>query len=146
MCEKYISIKTKCILCVFVCARFIAIHQTYMEQLLKQRLRDAPGFDDEGAEEEKEECICFDMDFAENYEVVHKVEIQADHWKHQQVTLYIVIAHFKNEGMWTSEAHIFVSGDHSHDTYFVQRAMAGSSSICMCLCVVVSEICSILLS
>jgi hypothetical protein len=118
--------------------RFIAVHQTHMEQLLKTRLRevgrqlDHSDDDDESREEEKtargagaaEECICVDMDFAENYEIVHKIEIQSEHWQHQQVTLYIVITHFKTDGVWTSEAHVFVSADRDHDTYFVQRAMA----------------------
>ena len=78
------------------------------------------------AEVKAEECcMCVDMDFAENYEVLHRVEIQSEHWNHQQVTLYIVISHFRQNGKWTSEAHVFVSADHSHDTYFVQRAMQG---------------------
>ena len=47
-------------------------------------------------------------------------------WGHQQVTLYIVITHFKHKGKWTSEAHVFVSGDRDHDTFFAQRAMQGS--------------------
>lgn len=115
-----------------------------MEQLLKTCLRELESklggqrFDDDedqvAAEGDgkaaapgaaPEECICVDMDFAENYEIVHKVEIQSEHWQHQQVTLYIVIAHFKKNGVWTSEAHIFCSADRGHDTYFVQRAMQG---------------------
>ena len=86
--------------------------------------------DDEEVDEVKlraaEESIVVDMDFAENYEIVHKVAIQSDHWSHQQVTLYIVIAHFKSGGKWTSEAHVFVSGDPYHDTHFVQHAVDGT--------------------
>ena len=37
------------------------------------------------------------MDFAENSEIIQKVEVQSEHWSHQQVTLYIVITHFKHE-------------------------------------------------
>ena len=107
-----------------------------MEQLLKTLVRyldnKANNSDDEeeehGKESEKkvaEECILVDMDFAENYEIVHKVSIQSEHWCHQQVTLYIVITHFKSEGKWKSEAHVFVSADHAHDTFFTQRALAG---------------------
>jgi hypothetical protein len=80
----------------------------------------------------REECISVDMDFAENYEIVHRVEIQSEHWQHQQVTLYIVITHFRSSGIWTSEAHVFVSADRSHDTFFVQRAMAGTDIDCAC--------------
>ena len=43
--------------------------------------------------EAAEECIVVDMDFSENYDIVHKVEIQSEHWSHQQVTLFIVITH-----------------------------------------------------
>ena len=64
--------------------------------------------------------MCADMDFAENYEVLHRVEIQSEHWNHLQITLY-----FRQNDKWTSEAHVFVSADHSHDTYVVQRAMQG---------------------
>ena len=119
---------------LFYC-RYIAVHQTYTERLLKTCVREVGNrhtISDEESDEEpevksaaREECICVDMDFAENYEIVHKIEIQSEHWKHQQVTLYIVITHFKSNGQWKSEAHIFVSSDGSHDTYFVQRAMAG---------------------
>ena len=63
------------------------------------------------------------MDFSENYEIFHKIEIQSDHWNHEQVTLFITISHVRVEGKWRAEAHIFVSADKSHDTYFVQRAM-----------------------
>ena len=35
----------------------------------------------------REECICVDMDFAENYEVWHKIELQSEHWVHNQVTV-----------------------------------------------------------
>jgi hypothetical protein len=76
--------------------------------------------------EAAEECIVVDMDFSENYDIVHKVEIQSEHWSHQQVTLFIVITHFKSGGKWTSEAHVFVSGDRGHDTFFVQHAMDGT--------------------
>ena len=102
-----------------------------MEQLLKTRLREVGGpsdsdsSDEEDARPAREESICVDMDFAENYEIVHKVEVQSEHWSHQQVTLYIVITHFKDAGSWKSEAHVFVSGDRHHDTFFVQRAMEG---------------------
>ena len=78
----------------------------------------------------REERISVDMDFAENYENVHRVEIQSEHWQHQQVTLYIVITHFRSNGIWTSEAHVFVSADRSLDTFFVQRAMAGTDIDC----------------
>ena len=66
-----------------------------------------------------------DMNFSENYEIVHRVEIQSEHWAHEQVTLHICIAHFRVDGSWRSEAHVFVSGDRSHDTYLVQRIMDG---------------------
>ena len=102
--------------------RYIAVHQTYMEHLLKVRLRElSDRADDSGAESEDDEAgsaderISVDMDFAENYEIVHKVEIQSEHWQHQQVTLFIVITNFKSEGKWKSEAHIFVSSDRSHE-------------------------------
>ena len=49
-----------------------------------------------------------DMDFAENSDIVHKVKVQSEHWSHQQVTLYIVVTHFKHEGSWKSEAHVLV--------------------------------------
>ncbi len=76
-----------------------------------------------GSKEIKEESICVDMDFAENYEVWHKIELQSEHWPHNQVTLYIVIAHFRQGGKWQEEAHVFVSADGAHDTFFVQHAM-----------------------
>ena len=41
--------------------------------------------------------VVLNMDFAENYEIVHKIEIQSEHWSHQQVTLYIVIVHFRRK-------------------------------------------------
>ena len=107
----------------------------------------AGGHDDELPEDAKDagDRICIDMDFAENYEIVHKIEIQSENWAHQQVTLYIVMAHFKNGGSWKSEAHVFVSGDRSHDTYFVQHAMAGvfhlCSGVCVCVCIYISSLC-----
>jgi hypothetical protein len=99
--------------------RFIAVHQTHEEQALKQKLITLP--DDFTP-------IVVDMDFSENHEIVHKVEIQSEHWGHQQVTLYIVITHYRTkqaDGAWTSvsEAHVFVSSDLQHDTDFVQHAM-----------------------
>ena len=109
------------------------MHQTFMGSLLKERLQATKSReheqeeveaaaklvaandlseDDEEVDEVKlraaEESIVVDMDFAENYEIVHKVAIQGDHWSHQQVTLYIVIAHFKSGGKWTSEAHVAI--------------------------------------
>jgi hypothetical protein len=117
--------------------RYIAVHQTYNEHLLKVILRELNEADNSGAESDvdgEDQAAVFDrivndmtidMDFAENYEIVHKIEIQSEHWKHQQVTLFIVITNFKSEGTWKSEAHIFVSSDRSHDTYLAQRAMAG---------------------
>ena len=66
-----------------------------------------------------------DMDFSENYEIVHRLEIQSEHWAHEQVTLHICIAHFRADGTWRSEAYVFVSGDRNHDTYFVQGIMDG---------------------
>ena len=117
--------------------RYIAVHQTYMGQLLKAKTSELDGPEDSSDDEDHkelrpaEECIraCVDMDFAENYEIVHKVEIQSEHWSHQQVTLYIVITHFKSNGVWKSEAHIFVSADRAHDTYFTQRAIAGDCCV-----------------
>jgi hypothetical protein len=107
-----------------------------MEQLLKQKLREQPDRSDSLEEKNvREESICVDMDFAENYEIIHSIEIQSDHWQHQQVTLYIVITHFKVKAAWTSEAHIFVSSDRSHDTFFVQRAMTGFFSLFTSVCI-----------
>ena len=135
--------------------KYIAVHQTYMEHTLKERLKapltpsssntpgsrapltpsnsntpgssSSPPFPENEADEKaavcREECICIDMDFAENYEIVHRISLQSEHWTHQQVTLFIVISHFWKDREWTSEAHIFVSADGSHDTYFVQRTM-----------------------
>ena len=121
------------------------MHQTYMEHLLKSRLREADARQHDSSDEEDvaadaaegpadgktvkaEECMMCDMDFSENYDITHKVEIQSEHWAHEQVTLYILISHFKNKtsGRWTSEAHVFVSGDRAHDTYFVQHALSGN--------------------
>ena len=55
----------------------IAVHQTFLEQLLKTRLREVGGPSDsdssdaEDARPAREESICVDIDFAENYEIVH---------------------------------------------------------------------------
>ena len=100
----------------------IAVHQDKYEKAMKELILDA----------KMEECICVDMDFAENYEIVHKIEIQSEHWSHTQVTLYIVITHHQERSdpddetsdiKRVSEAQIFVSEDGKHDTYFVQHAM-----------------------
>jgi hypothetical protein len=100
----------------------MAVHQNSAEKQVKQRVVDSY----------EDECICLDMDFSENHEIVHKVEIQSEHWGKQQVTLYIVISHHRErtdpqnaESPWklVSEAHVFVSSDGSHDTYFVQHAL-----------------------
>ena len=103
--------------------KYIAVHQTFMEQQLKAMILKVDDDKDEAKAAVREECICVDMDFAENYEVWHKIELQSEHWVHNQVTLFIVITHFREAGIWKEEAHIFVSADGSHDTYFVQRAM-----------------------
>ena len=105
----------------------VAVHQTFQEQLLKEKLTSRP---------EGETPIIVDMDFAENYEIAHKVEIQSEHWSHQQVTLYIVITHRRErledsdegaegaeEYKIVSEAHVYASSDKHHDTYFVQHVM-----------------------
>ena len=61
------------------------------------------------------------MDFAENNEIVHKIE----HWSHTQVTLYIVVTHHRTgDNQLKTEAQIFVSSDRFHDTYFVQHALS----------------------
>ena len=97
----------------------IAVHQDKYEKLRKEILLDS----------KEEECICVDMDFAENYEIVHRIEIQSEHWSHSQVTLFIVITHHlekdnpEGSSKVVSEAQIFVSEDGSHDTFFVQHAM-----------------------
>jgi hypothetical protein len=98
---------------------FIAVNQTHQEHLLKQKFLLLP---------KSISPIIVDMDFAENHEIVHKVEVQSEHWGHQQVTLYIVITHHRVEqasGTFeaVSEAHVFVSSDRTHDTYFVQHAL-----------------------
>lgn len=65
----------------------IAVHQDNYQRTLKELMLDT----------KLEECICMDMDFAENYEIVHKIEIQSEHWSHQQVTLYVVITHHRDK-------------------------------------------------
>ncbi len=68
--------------------KYIAVHQTYMEFLLKdclamarvsgvQEAKDDEEVQAQEVKEIKEESICVDMDFAENYEVLHKVELQS---------------------------------------------------------------------
>lgn len=105
--------------------RRIAVHQTQQEQLLKEKLLNFP---------EDESPIIVDMDFAENYEIQHQVEVQSEHWNHEQATLFMVITHYRDlveaasEGKAAvyrivSEAHVYVSSDRHHDTYFVQHAM-----------------------
>ena len=114
----------------FAAHMFIAVHQTHEEQLLKKKLTSLIAFPEET------NPVCVDMDFAENYEIVHKVEVQSEHWSHQQVTLYIVIVHFRYKltpeeeddapsYALRNEAHVFVSSDMKHDTYFVQFALRG---------------------
>ncbi len=77
-----------------------------MEHLLKSRLHEADARQHDSSDEEDvaadaaegpadgktvkaEECMTCDMDFSENYDITHKVEIQSEHWAHEQVTLYI---------------------------------------------------------
>jgi len=68
-----------------------------MEHLLKSRLREADARQHDSSDEEDvaadaaegpadgktvkaEECMMCDMDFSENYDITHKVEIQSEHW------------------------------------------------------------------
>ena len=98
-----------------------------MEQLLKAKLLALqPAIELDSPESVAEEYISIDMDFAENYDVWHKIELQSEHWAHNSVTLYIVILHFRAAGVWKEEAHVFISADGAHDTFFVQRVMAGT--------------------
>lgn len=93
--------------------KFIAVVQTHQMHLLKNVLLD--------------NSIIVDMDFAENYEIVHKFQIQSEYFGHHQVTLFISIVHYRVDGKLHTEAHIGVSGDLAHDTWFVQhfqRALA----------------------
>ena len=107
--------------------RRIAVHQTHQEQLLKDELLHFPA---------DSTPIIVDMDFAENYDIVHKVEVQSEHWNNQQATLFIVITHHREttkaadgdqgtpaEYRVCSEAHVYVSPDGGHDTHFVQHVM-----------------------
>jgi hypothetical protein len=100
--------------------KFVAIWQTHQEQELKTLLLDGP------PEEKK---IIVDMDFAENYTIEHKVEIQSEYWVTIQVTLFIVVVHYRvaaEDGGFelVSEAHVGVSSDLHHDTHFVQHFMS----------------------
>jgi len=107
--------------------RRIAVHQTHQEQLLKEELLHFPV---------GSTPIIVDMDFAENYDIMHKVEVQSEHWNNQQATLFIVITHHRKmikaadadeatpaEYRVFSEAHVYVSPDGGHDTHFVQHVM-----------------------
>lgn len=57
-----------------------------------------------------------------------QVEIQSEYWVSIQVTLYIVVIHYRimaEDGTFkaVSEAHVCVSSDPHHDTHFVQHFM-----------------------
>lgn len=95
----------------------IAVHQAKNAKLVHEMIRDV----------DQEECIGLDMDFSENYEVIHKIGIQSEHWGKKQVTLFIAITHHREKtgfgSKLVSEAHVFISPDSLHDTYFVQAAM-----------------------
>jgi hypothetical protein len=144
---------------------FISVHQTEQQRKLKTKLSSlaSPVLDDASESrtssvpivspvrasssssesssskpwDENHEAIIVDMDFAENYEIVHKIEIQSQHWSHQQVTLFIVIAHYRQPTTpaqqrngaaafeVVNEAHVVISSDRAHDTYFVQHFLRG---------------------
>lgn len=62
---------------------------------------------------------------------VLQVEIQSEYWVTIQVTLFIVVIHYRipsdSEGggfQLVSEAHVCVSSDMHHDTHFVQHFMS----------------------
>ena len=59
--------------------------------------------------------------------VVLQVEIQSEYWVSIQVTLFIVVIHYRvqtDEGFeLVSESHVCVSSDLHHDTHFVQHFM-----------------------
>ena len=44
-----------------------------------------------------------DVDFAENYEIVHALEIQSAHWSHKQLTLFISINSYLVKESWDAE-------------------------------------------
>jgi hypothetical protein len=96
--------------------KFIAVSQTARRALLAENLTRSMN------------ALLLEMDFSENYEIIHRVEMQSEHWGHQQVTIFMVISHWLEEGAGQestlrSEAHVFVSSDKNHDTFFVQHVL-----------------------
>jgi hypothetical protein len=91
--------------------KFIAVSQTARRALLKENL--------------PKDAIMLEMDFSENYEMIHRVEMQSEYFGHQQVTLFMVITHWLgSDGELHSEAHVFLSSDKDHDTFFVQHVLS----------------------
>ena len=93
--------------------KFAVIWQTHHEQEL-QTVVGPP----------KQRKIIVGMDFAENYIIEYKVEIQSEYWVSIQLTLFIVVGHYRvaaEDGGFEllSEAYVVVSSDLRHDTYFV---------------------------
>lgn len=41
-----------------------------------------------------------DIDFAENYDIIHALEIQSAHWSHKQLTLFISISSYLIKASW----------------------------------------------
>ena len=44
-----------------------------------------------------------DIDFAENYDIIHALEIQSAHWSHKQLTLFISINSYLLKSSWDKE-------------------------------------------
>jgi hypothetical protein len=59
----------------------IAVHQAAMQKQLDELFAD------------QTQGVRADMDFSENYTIMHQIEAQHEHWGHEQVTLFIVITH-----------------------------------------------------
>jgi hypothetical protein len=97
--------------------KFIAVSQAARRALLVENLTRSM------------RALLLEMDFSENYEIIHRIEMQSEHWGHQQVTIFMVISHWleeqgDQEPTLRPEAHVFVSSDKNHDTFFVQHVLS----------------------
>ncbi len=85
--------------------KYMAVHQTYMAGLFGQsgRVSDVQEaktrrYRRRKSRRSKRRASVLTLISPENYNAWHKIELQSEHWQHNQVTLYVAIAHFRQGG------------------------------------------------